>query len=63
LSHFGHSNNRFSKPVGPAVARSSIIRALQREHRGRSMAVKNCWDEVTMLPCIGREHYRTLCHR
>jgi hypothetical protein len=22
------------------------------------MAVKNCWVEVTMLPCVGREHYR-----
>jgi hypothetical protein len=22
------------------------------------MAVKNCWDEDTMLPCVGREHYR-----
>jgi len=27
------------------------------------MAVKNCWDEDTVLPCIRRERYRTLCHR
>jgi len=22
------------------------------------MAVRNCLDEITMLPCVGREHYR-----
>ncbi len=22
------------------------------------MEVNNCWDEDTMLPCVGREHYR-----
>src|ERR1700726_4461164 len=57
-SHFGHSNNRCSKPIGPVETRSSIIRVWQREQRGRSIAVRNCWDEDTMLPCFGREHYR-----
>jgi hypothetical protein len=27
------------------------------------MAIKNCWDGVTTLPCIGRERYLTLSHR
>jgi hypothetical protein len=27
------------------------------------MAVRNCWDELTMLPCTRRERYRTLSHR
>jgi hypothetical protein len=31
--------------------RASIMRDVQREQRGRS-AVKNCWDEVTTLPCF-----------
>ena len=22
------------------------------------MAVRNCWEEDTLLPCVGREHYR-----
>jgi hypothetical protein len=57
-SHLGHSNNRCSKPIGPVETRSSIIRVWQREQRGRSIAVRNCWDEDTMLPCFGREHYR-----
>jgi hypothetical protein len=57
-SHLGHSNSRCSKPIGPGETRSSIIRAWQREQRGRSIAVKNCWDEDTMLPCVGRERYR-----
>ena len=32
--------------------RSSIIRVWQREQRGRSIVVKNCWMEVMTLPCI-----------
>jgi hypothetical protein len=32
--------------------RASIMRDVQREQRGRSIAVKNCWDDVTMLPCF-----------
>jgi hypothetical protein len=46
----GHSNNRCSKPIGPDETRSSIMRVWQREQRGRSIAVKNCWDEGTRLP-------------
>jgi hypothetical protein len=34
------------------------MRVWQREQRGRSIEVNNCWDEDTMLPCVGREHYR-----
>jgi hypothetical protein len=49
-SHLGHSNNRCSKPIGPEETRSSIIRVWQREQRGRSIAVKNCWVEDTVLP-------------
>ena len=48
-SHLGHSNSRCSKPTGPGVTRSSIIRVWQREQRGRSIAVKNCWDEIMAL--------------
>lgn len=62
-SHLGHSNSRCSKPIGPGETRSSIIRVWQREQRGRSIAVRNCWDGDMMLPCIGRERYRTLGHR
>jgi len=32
--------------------RASIMRDVQCEQRGRSIAVKDCWDEVTMLPCF-----------
>jgi hypothetical protein len=39
--------------MGPGETRSSIIRVWQREQRGRSIAVKNCWDEDTMLPPLG----------
>ena len=52
-SHFGHSNSRWSKPIGPGETRSSIIRAWQREQRGRSIEVKNCWDGGKMLPWFG----------
>jgi hypothetical protein len=62
-SHLGHSNNRCSKPIGPGETRSSIIRAWQREQRGRSMAVRDCWVEDTVIPLYRREHDRTLCHR
>lgn len=62
-SHLGHSNSRCSKPIGPDETRSSIIRLWQRGQRGRSIAVKNCWVEDIMLPCFGRERYRTLSHR
>jgi hypothetical protein len=55
-SHLGHSNNRCSKPIGSVETRSSIIRVWQREQQGRSIAVRNCWDEGTILPCVGREH-------
>ena len=41
--------------MGPVETRSSIIRVWQCEQRGRSIAVRNCWEEDTMLPCIGRE--------
>jgi hypothetical protein len=27
------------------------------------MVAKNCWGEAKTLPCVGRERYRTLCHR
>jgi hypothetical protein len=47
--HFGHSNNRCSKPIGPGEMRSSIIRVWQCAQRRRSMAVKDCGDEGTML--------------
>jgi hypothetical protein len=57
-SHLGHSNSRCSNPMGPDDTRSSIIRAWQREQRGRSMALNDSWDEGTVLPCLGREHYR-----
>jgi len=53
-SHLGHSNNRCSKPMGPEDTRSSIIRVWQREQRRRSMAIRNCWVEDTVLPlCWG----------
>jgi hypothetical protein len=57
-SHLGHSNNRCSKPIGPDETRSSIIRVWQREQRGRSIAVKNCWDGGTRLPLrwAGAQH-------
>jgi hypothetical protein len=32
--------------------RASIMRDVQREQRGRSIAVSDCSDEVTMLPCF-----------
>src|ERR1700704_6061045 len=43
--------------------RSSIIRVWQREQRGRSIALKKYWVEDMVLPCFGRERYRTLSHR
>ena len=61
--HFGHSNSRCSKPIGPGEMRSSIILVWQCEQRRRSIAVKDCEDEGMMLPCIGREHYRSLSRR
>ena len=39
------------------------IRVWHRKQRGRSIAVRNCWDEGMMLPCIGRERSRTLSRR
>jgi hypothetical protein len=48
--HLGHSNNRCSKPIGPGEMRSSIIRLWQCEQRRRSVVVKDCGDEGTMLP-------------
>jgi hypothetical protein len=48
--HLGHSNNRCSKPIGPGEMRSNIIRVRQCEQRRRSMVVKDCGDEGTMLP-------------
>ena len=54
-SHFGHSNNRCSKPIGPAETRSSIILVWQCEQRRRSTAVKDCGDEGTMPPLHGRK--------
>jgi hypothetical protein len=44
-----HSNKRCSKPNGPAEVRSSCIRRWHRGHRGRSIAVKNCWVEPMIL--------------
>jgi hypothetical protein len=32
--------------------RASIMRDVQCEQRGRSIAVKDCWDEVILLPCF-----------
>jgi hypothetical protein len=32
--------------------RASIMRDVQREQRGRSIAVKDCWDEAMLLPCF-----------
>jgi hypothetical protein len=32
--------------------RASIMRDVQCEQRGRSIAVKDCWDEVMLLPCF-----------
>ena len=61
--HLGHSNSRCSKPIGPGEMRSSIILVWQCEQRKRSIAVKDCEDEGMMLPCIGREHYRSLSRR
>ena len=37
--HLGHSNRRCSKPMGPGLMRESIMRDVQREHRGRLMSV------------------------
>ena len=51
----GHSNNRCSKPIGPGEMRSSIIRVRQCEQRRRSIAVKDCGDEGTMLPLYWAE--------
>jgi hypothetical protein len=51
-SHLGHSNNRCSKPVGPDDTRSSSIRVWQWRQRGRSIAARNGWDEVMVLPCM-----------
>jgi hypothetical protein len=62
-SHLGHSDSRCSKPIGPNVMRSCIIRVWQREQRARPIPVKSCWVEDMVLPCIGRERYRTLSHR
>ena len=39
--HLGHSNRRCSKPMGPGLMRASIMRDVQREHRGRSMDVRD----------------------
>ena len=62
--HFGHSNNRCSKPIGPGETRSSIIRVWQCAQRRRSMVVKECGDEGTMLPLHwAEEHYRSSCRR
>ena len=55
--HFGHSNNRCSKPVGPGETRSSIIRVWQCEQRRRSVAVRDCGDEGTMLPLHWAEEH------
>jgi hypothetical protein len=50
--------------MGPDETRSSIIRVWQREQRGRSIAVGNCWvEDTTLSPVFRRERYRTLCHR
>jgi hypothetical protein len=62
--HFGHSNNHCSKPIGPGETRSSIIRVWQCEQRRRSMVVRDCGDEGTMLPLHwAEEHYRSPCRR
>jgi len=62
--HFGHSNSRCSKPVGPAETRSSIILVWQCEQRRRSVAVGDCGDEGTMLPLHwAEEHCRSPCRR
>ena len=45
--HFGHSNNRCSKPMGPGEMRSSSIGLWQCEQQRRSVAVKDCGDEGT----------------
>jgi len=39
--HLGHSNRRCSKPMGLGLMRASIMRDVQREHRGRSMRVSD----------------------
>jgi len=39
--HFGHSNRRCSKPIGPGLTRASIMRDVQREQRGRSIEVRD----------------------
>jgi hypothetical protein len=62
--HFGHSNNRCSKPIGPGETRSSIILVWQCEQRRRSVAGEDGGDEGTMLPLYGaEEHYRSSCRR
>ena len=62
--HFGHSNNRCSKPVGPGETRSSIIRVWQCEQRRRTVVVRDCGDEGTTLPLHwAEEHYRSPCRR
>ena len=62
--HLGHSNSRCSKPIGPGETRSSIILVLQCEQRRRSIAVKDCGDEGTMLPLYwAEEHCRSPCRR
>ena len=48
--HLGHSHNRCSKPIGPGEMRSSIILVWQCQQRMRSIAVRDCGDEGTMLP-------------
>ena len=51
--HFGHSNNRCSKPMGPGEMRSSSIGLWQCEQQRRSVAVKDCGDEGTASPVLG----------
>ena len=48
----------------PGETRSSIIRVWQCEQRRRSVVVKDCGDEGTMLPLHwAEEHYRSPCRR
>jgi hypothetical protein len=65
--HLGHSNLRCSKPMGPGLMRASIMRDVQREHRGRSMRVSDGPEEKRAcgmtLPCIWAGACSTLSHR
>jgi hypothetical protein len=40
-AHLGHSNRRYSRPIGPGLMRASIMRDVQCEQRGRSMGVSD----------------------